>query len=464
MDGALSSAAGPRTIVSPVTAASRAESDRRSYRDALDYLFARTTGKWKLGLERMTALLARMGRPHERLRVFHVGGTNGKGSVCATLDALLRAQGHTVGLYTSPHLVDFRERFVIDGVPITEADVTDWIARRTPLVERLRATFFEATTAMAFELFARAEVDVVVIEVGLGGRLDATNVVTPLAAGVASIGIDHVEYLGTTREQIAWEKAGIFKPGRPAVIGETDPAIRHLLAHFAHEAGADPVCVVADVTAIDDVRLDPDGGTSFTLRSADGQREAMHLHTPLSGVHQASNTALALAMLDAAGAPYRMRPPDIAAALERVSLPGRFHRVGRFLFDVAHNPDGAAVLASTLRAVRVPGPIAVVLSVLADKDWRGVMDQLAPVVDHFVLTSAPSAPAARAWCPEEARAYAAAHGWSAECEPDFDHAMALAESAGRTTLVTGSFHTVGDAMARVGDGAAARLPVAPLVG
>jgi dihydrofolate synthase/folylpolyglutamate synthase len=462
VDRALSQAAGPRPT--PPAHPAQVTIGRRQYREALDYLFARTTGKWKLGLERMDALLARIGRPHEQLRAFHVAGTNGKGSVCATLDALLQAKGLKVGLYTSPHLVDFRERFVINGVPITEDDVTDWIARRTRLVERLRATFFEATTAMAFELFARAEVDVAVVEVGLGGRLDATNVLSPLAAGVASIGIDHVEFLGNTREQIAWEKAGIFKAGRPAVIGEADPAIRELLARHAREAGAEPVRVVADEVSLSGVRLEREGGTSFTLRYIGKPGRGVRLCTPLSGVYQAANTALALTMLDAAGEPYAVAPRDAAPALERVSLPGRFQRVGNFLFDVAHNPDGALGLVSTLQAFRPPAPLVALLAVLGDKDWRGIMDQLGTVVDHFVLTSAPSAPASRAWNPHEALAYATARGWSAECEIDFERAMALAESAGRTTLVTGSFHTVGDAMARVTGRAAAILPVAPLAG
>lgn len=433
-----------------------------AYRDALDYLFARTTGKWKLGLERMEVLLAAIGRPHDQLRAFHVGGTNGKGSVCATLDVLLRARGLRVGFYSSPHLIDFRERFRVDGLAITEPDVVGWIADRTALVERFHATFFEATTAMAFELFARARVDVAVMEVGLGGRLDATNVLTPLVAGVASIGIDHVEYLGDTREQIAWEKAGIFKPGRPAVIGDQDPMIRRLLARYAREAGAQPVRVVADEWSIEDVALGSDPldsagrsewGTSFTLGTA---TERTRLRTPLAGRHQAANTALALCMLDTAGAPYSVTLAEAAGELARVQLPGRFQRHGRFIFDVAHNPDSAAVLANTLRAVRPPEPLVAVLMVLADKDWRGIMDQLAPVVSRFVLTMAPTAPSSRAWQPEVAADYAASRGWSAVVERDFGGALAAAESVGATVLVTGSFHTVGDAMAR--------LQVSPLAG
>jgi dihydrofolate synthase/folylpolyglutamate synthase len=429
-----------------------------AYHEALEYLFARTTGKWRLGLERMDALLRAIGQPQDTLRAFHVGGTNGKGSVCATLEAVLRARGFRTGFYSSPHLIDFRERFLIDGVPISEHDVVSWIERRTPLVERLHATFFEATTAMAFELFAQAGLDVAVVEVGLGGRLDATNMLAPLVAGVASIGIDHVEFLGNTREQIAWEKAGIFKPGRPAVIGERDPVIRDLLARFAREAGADPVHVVTDECTISGVELrgelrpdagaDPPAawGTWFTLELA-GERA--RLHTPLAGLHQAANTAMALVMLDGAGPPYATSLAEAGAALARVHLPGRFHRYGKYIFDVAHNPDGASVLAQTIEAIRPPAPIVAVLTVLADKDWRGIMEQLSRVVSQFVVTTAPTAPASRAWDPDTARAFAESRGWSVRLEPDFDRALADAATVGATVLVTGSFHTVGDAMARL---------------
>jgi dihydrofolate synthase / folylpolyglutamate synthase len=298
---------------------------------------------------------------------------------------------------------------------------------------------------MAFDLFADAGVDVAVVEVGLGGRLDSTNVLRPLVAGVVSVGIDHVEYLGDTREQIAHEKAGIFKPGVPAVVGETDPEIRGLLARLAVAAGARPVRVVAEECEVRDVAVGA-SGTAFTLVTAGGART---LRTPLAGHFQAANTATALVMLDAAGAPFRPTEEEVSAGLERVSLPGRFQRHGRFIFDVAHNRDGAAVLAETVTTVRPPAPVAVLLTVLADKDWRGIMTELARVADVFVVTTAPTAPASRAWRPEEAVEFAAAQGWRAELVSDFDAAMERALGIGETVLVTGSFHTVGDAMARL---------------
>jgi len=417
---------------------------RRDYRAALDYLFARTTGKSKLGLERTAAFLHELGDPQDRLRCFHVAGTNGKGSVCATLETLLRAKGMRVGKYTSPHLVDFRERFLVDGVRVSEDYVIDFIDRWTPTVEGIGATFFEATTAMAFDLFARERVDAAVIETGLGGRLDSTNVVVPVVAGVASIGIDHVEFLGETREAIAAEKAGIFKRGAPAVIGEQDPSIRRLLAELARDRGASPIRDVASECSPTDVRVTSEG-TAFTLALGADRGE---VRTGLIGAHQAANASLALLMLDSAPG-FSVTLDEARRSLPDVRLPGRFQRVGRYVFDVAHNPDGAGVFAATLREVRPLRPIAVVLCILADKDWRAVMHALAAVVDLFVLTDAPTAPASRAWNRESAVVFARDLGWRAISEPDFDRALERASQEAQTVLVTGSFHTVGDAMARL---------------
>ena len=413
----------------------------RTYGDALDFLYARTTGIWRLGLERVEAFLHTLGDPHRRLRALHVAGTNGKGSVCATLDAVLRSKGLRTAVYTSPHLVDFRERFLIDGVPVEPERIVAFVDKWTPEVERLGATFFEATTAMAFEFFAEAEVDVAVIETGLGGRLDATNVITPLVAGVATIGIDHVEYLGATLEEIAFEKAGIFKRDTPAVIGDPDPTIRELLASHARAHGANPVRVIYDEDAPAHVRVGAHG-TSFTL----GSRA---FTTPLRGAHQAANSAVAIAMLESLPRALAPLEAEVQAGLRDVRLPGRFQRVGKYLFDVAHNPAGAAVLASTLLAVVPPKPIVAVLSVLADKDWRGIMEALAPVVDRFILTNAPTAPSSRAWSIPDPLHFATERGWAAEVIRDFDRALVRGASEGETVLITGSFHTVGDAMARL---------------
>lgn len=439
----------------------------RSYREALDFLFARTTGQWKLGLERIELFLEALGNPHHRIPTLHVAGTNGKGSVCASLEAVLRARGLKVAKYTSPHLIDFRERFVINGRAVSEEQITGFLDEWTPTVERLGATFFEATTAMAFQMFAEAQVDIAVIETGLGGRLDATNAQTPLVAGVTGIAIDHVEWLGTTVEQIAPEKAGIYKPGVAAIVGESDVKIRTILVAEAARRGASPIRVVAEEGFAEDIRVSA-AGTSFRWVPAAGSSRpaggsgamgveggrglvsgSLDVTTALPGRHQASNALVALTMLDAIPGPMRVRPSEAIPALATVQLPGRFSRHGDWIFDVAHNPDGAQVSAETLRAVAPKGPVVALVSVLGDKDWRGMLQALGGAVDRFVITNAPTAPASRAWVATDALAFAQAQGFRAELVPDFDAALALAPSRGATVLVTGSFHTVGDAMSRL---------------
>ncbi|MDB4917412.1 MAG: FolC bifunctional protein [Gemmatimonadetes bacterium] len=423
-----------------------------NYVESLEYLFARTTGSFKFGLERTTALLAELGNPHLAYPVLHIAGTNGKGSSVATADALLRARGLRVARYTSPHLVDFRERMVVNGEPIDEESIVQFIAEHTPAVERIGASFFEATTALAFLHFARCNVDVALIETGLGGRLDSTNVVQPVAAGVTAIGFDHMEYLGPSLQAIASEKAGIFKRGVAAVIGEPDAVIRHQLARAAEAAGASAVRVVAEEMQASDVAL-TGRGTRFNLRALGDERI---IETPLVGIHQAANFAFTLALLDAAGDPFRVTLAEAAANLHTVRLPGRFQRVGKWIFDVAHNPDGARTVAGSMALIETEHPVVAVMCVLGDKDWRAMMDALAPVVDEFILTNAPTAPESRAWSLAEAREYASAMGYFATAADKFDVALADADARGRTVLVTGSFHTVGDAMAR--------LQVSPLTG
>jgi dihydrofolate synthase/folylpolyglutamate synthase len=368
------------------------------------------------------------------------------------LEASLRAKGLRVAKYTSPHLVDFRERFIINDAPVEPERIVQFVEQWTPEVERIHATFFEATTAMAFTFFAEEGVDVAVIETGLGGRLDATNVITPLVAGVTTIGIDHVEYLGATREEIAYEKAGIFKRDVPAVIGDPDPSIRALLARYAREHGAAPVRIVYDDGGPSGVRVGA-GGTAFGLFACG---RPLSLSIPLLGAHQAANAAVAAAILEALPEALMPTAGELTRGLARVRLPGRFQRWGQYIFDVAHNPDGAMMLSNTLAAMGPRRPVVAVLSVLSDKDWRGIMDALSPVVDEFVLTSAPTSPPSRAWNLPDPLAYAREKGWKAELLRDFDRALVRASERGETVLVTGSFHTVGDAMER--------LEVSPTVG
>lgn len=415
------------------------------YSEAIKNLFARTTGGIKPGLERTEALLDRLGSPHRKLAAIHVAGTNGKGSVVTTCEALLRARGFKVGKYTSPHLIDFRERITVDGQPISEREVLQFLEQWMPVAESLGATFFEVTTALAFDWLARQQVDFCVIETGLGGRLDSTNVLQPRVATVTSIGLDHTDLLGDSLEAIADEKAGIFKALAPAVIGDASPEIRDLLERRAGEAGALPVVVLDREYVIQNVKLST-RGTAFNL-THDGERH--RVTTPLLGAYQARNTATAIATVAALGDEYIPAPGLISRALARLFLPGRFQRHGRVVFDVAHNPAGARTVAKTIADLGLARPRTALIAVLSDKDWRGIIEELAPAIDRFVFTTAPSAPAERKWNPDDARAFAKAHGLVAESKPDLDRALAAAQKGRGTLLVTGSFHTVGDVMARL---------------
>lgn len=409
------------------------------YATTLERLFERTAGRVEPGLERTEALLAAIGNPHRRLRALHVAGTNGKGSTCATLDAVLRYAGYRVGRYTSPHLVDFRERVVVDGVPISEEAVQAWLARLEPAARAVDATFFEITTALALGYFAEARTQYVVLEAGLGGRLDSTNVVDPVAAAVTSIGLDHVEQLGGTLQAIADEKAGIFKPGRPAVIGEQGAELARRLAQRAQERGASTVTLVRESWRGWSVQV-RGNGTTFMAQTPRGE---LRLSTPLLGEHQARNTLTALATLDAVGCLPRLG--ELNRALAGVTLRGRLQREGEWLFDVAHNVDGARVLARALQQVARP-PVTAVVGILADKDWRGILAELAPAVATFVITQPETAPASRAWDPMQGALRANALGVPTVLEVRFEAALLRAAEFPGTKLVTGSFHTVGDAL------------------
>ncbi len=406
-----------------------------SYATALEFLYPRTT-TIKFGLETTEVLLAALGNPHTVYPTIHVGGTNGKGSVATLVACALEEAGWRVGLYTSPHLVSFRERMVVNGVPASEAAIAMWTERLQPLMLERDATFFEATTAMAFADFAARGAEVVVAEVGLGGRLDSTNVVRPLAACVTKIARDHMKYLGDTLEAIAREKAGIAKPGAPFIIGETDPG---LVATLAREAQASIERLEPGARA--DVRVvPPDARWSGPLG--------------LAGPHQRRNAAVAAAVL--AALPDRWRPDRAAVerGFDRARIPGRLDRRGRWLFDVAHNPDVIESIVRAIEALDTPRTVHALVSILCDKEWPEMLVRLDRAIDRGVLTIAPSA-AGRRWDLEWLRRWLerpdrppAQAAWT--LVPDFTDALATVQEGAGTVLVTGSFHTVGDVMAALG--------------
>jgi dihydrofolate synthase/folylpolyglutamate synthase len=418
-----------------------------TYDEALDFLFPRTT-TIKFGLANTRALLKSLGNPHEVIPSIHVGGTNGKGSVSTLVAAALREAGWRVGLYTSPHLVSFRERIRVDDVPISEEAVAMWTGRLLSTILERKATFFEATTALAFADFAARGAEIAVVEVGLGGRLDSTNVVRPLVTAVTKIERDHMKYLGDTLELIASEKAGIAKPGVPFVVGEKDPNLVEVLRREARRA----------VERAEPTPSRARGGRSVGRTGADVRVLPPDYEwcgpLSLAGPHQRRNAAVAYGILCALPAPYRPGVQEIERAFGGAKVPGRLDRRGRWLFDVAHNPDGMRALVAALGTLRPARPIHALVSILGDKEWPEMLVQLDQAIDRGFLTIAPTA-AVRGWDTEwlgrwlrDTNRPPAHAEWT--LIPDFNEAIARVQEGAGTMLVTGSFHTVGDVMTALG--------------
>jgi dihydrofolate synthase/folylpolyglutamate synthase len=414
-----------------------ADGSSGSYQDALGFLFPRTQN-YRFGLERTEALLDVLGRPDRLFPIVHIGGTNGKGSVATLVAEALEQSGWRTGLYTSPHLISFRERYRVDGIPIGEDAVASWVNLLRPTIEAVDATFFEVGTAIAFADFAARGTEIAVVEVGLGGRLDSTNVVRPVVSAVTHIALDHQKYLGDTLEEIAAEKAWIAKPGAPFVVGESRPELLEVL----RREGERSVRSIAPEAALD-LRAVP-AGARFSGPLG------------LMGAHQRRNAAVAAAVLQAIPSPWAPGLSSIAAAFAAARVPGRLDRRGRWLFDVAHNPDGMRALVSAVRELDLPRPLHALVSILGDKAWPEMLVLLDEVIDRGVLTVAPSADTRRwdmewlrRWLREPSRPPARA-SWS--LVPDFREALGSVQEGAGTIVVTGSFHTVGDVMEVLGLG------------
>lgn len=391
-----------------------------TYRETIDYLFGIRRFGQKLGLETMRELVRRLGDPHRELKFIHVAGTNGKGSVAAMSHAALTAAGVRTGLYTSPHLVSFCERFQLNQNPIRPADIVRLVARIRPVAEVVGAdaafrlpTFFEFVTALALEYFREQRAEVVVWETGLGGRLDATNVVTPLVAVITSLGLEHTQYLGPTLVDIAREKCGIIKPGVPVVSApQTPEALAVIRETAARQQSA--LTVVAPPWPAYDI--------------------------PLVGDHQRMNCGIAVAALRASGVP--VPEPALRAGLSRTRWPGRFQVVGDVVLDGAHNPPAAEWLATTVRARYPERPVLLILGVLQDKDFPRMCRILAPLATRILCCPVRNE---RSCDPRElARQFARAH----VCP---DVAAALRERRdGELAVVTGSLFLVGEALRELG--------------
>jgi dihydrofolate synthase / folylpolyglutamate synthase len=424
--------------------------------DALHYLLTLEKFGIKFGLSNIQKLCAALGDPQTKYRSALIAGTNGKGSVTAMVDCGLRAGGVKVGRYTSPHLMRLEERFVINGESVDTAVLVNVVEKIRKLITLLLAkgaleappTFFEVTTAVAFELFRRAGVQFAALEVGLGGRLDSTNIVEPVAAAITTIDFDHQQYLGNTLAAIAAEKGGVIRPGISVVLGPVSGEARDVLASMCAAAGAKLVEAERDVR--------------FESKNAEG-RTSIRLETPardygwiplgLRGAHQVSNAIVAVRLLEHLGQLVPLKADAIVSGIRDVRWPGRLQMIetegGRHvLLDAAHNPAGAWALATYLKR-EFPEPLPIVFGTMRDKDAALMLKTLLPVVSEIVMTEPPT-PRARSADELAAIARKLSPRSRIEIVPEPRAALDCAWTYCPVVCAAGSIFLIGDLLARLG--------------
>ncbi len=412
------------------------------YQESVDYLFGLQKYGIKFGLNSTANLLTRLGNPHRRLRCIHIAGTNGKGSTAAMLSGILKQHGLRVGLYTSPHLVRFTERFRIDDEEVSPERIFEIFGRVRRLIDDAEPpTFFEVVTSMAFQYFAEEEVDWAILEVGMGGRLDATNVVQPEVCVITNISFDHEEYLGNTLGAIAREKAGIIKHRVPVVTGARQPLVQAILKATSLRLEAP---------------LYRQGKDFRTKRNTDGslryeglKRRFPSLALNLAGAHQLSNAALALAtieVLENHGA-LKLNPENVQEGFLRVRWPARMEVLQEdplILLDGAHNPHGAECLRDALKQIFPKRRLHLVLGIMADKDVRGILKRLLPLAETAILTQPRYARAAN---PEALRRLARPYIQKLYVVPDPESAIQQAKSLAApedVICIAGSLYFAGE--------------------
>jgi dihydrofolate synthase / folylpolyglutamate synthase len=405
-------------------------------------LFSRTTHGIKLGLERMQSAAERFGNPQNSYASIHVAGTNGKGSTCAYIEAVLRSQGYKTGLFTSPHIVSFEERFCINGRPVSSGQWVDVYRDFESTIEELGLTFFEAATLIAFELFKREHVGFAVFETGMGGRLDSTNVISPRACAITRIAMDHMQFLGSDILSIAREKLGIIKKGVPCIMAEPESKdVRDCAQAICREKQAPLEFANVTKETRDSKPCRRVGSFMF-----DNQRFTL----PLCGAFQVQNALVAIKTLSAAGITDMQKT---AAALGKAFLPGRFQMesVGtkKIIFDVGHNPDAAAAFTTALSKRFENRSTCIVIGIMKDKDMAGMFAQYCKKADRIILTrpkgdrSADTA-VLKSCLPEWF------HGTVQEISVVSNAVKIALSSTEKVICITGSFLTVGEAMAGLG--------------
>lgn len=415
----------------------------------LDELFAMTFHAGiKPGLERIEHLCEGLDNPQHIYPVIHLAGTNGKGSTSAMIASILVEAGYKVGLYTSPHIRTFNERIRIGNTLISNEDIARLAVPLMNSAKAVGGTFFEVTTAMAFQYFAEHRVDVAVIETGLGGRLDATNICSPLTSIITSIDFDHMEYLGNTLPAIAGEKAGIIKEGAPAIVGSIEASIRGVFERKAASTSTS-VTFAEDVVGVEVDAIYPDLTMSVAVIKDDIRQ---YYVADLAGEHQAANIQTVMAALPALRSVYFIDDEHVRGGLQHmrrnIGLRGRcelYSSSPRVVLDVSHNPGGIAALVRILQASGMQAPFNIVFGVMSDKDADGMLSALLPL-DATIYACAPHIPRSMPNTEVATRASACGHNVIVNCA-SVAEATSRAVASDGTTVICGSFHVADEAIA-----------------
>jgi dihydrofolate synthase/folylpolyglutamate synthase len=420
---------------------------QNAYQKSLDYLYSLEKFGMIFGLTQVERILSATGNPHKEIQSIHIGGTNGKGSTAAMMSSILQKEGYRVGLYTSPHLIRFTERIKVNGKEIAEEEVaalTEWMRKEIETAGIAPPfTFFDFTTAMALHYFKQKLVDLAVLEVGLGGRLDSTNVVDPLVSVITNVAKDHEEHLGKTILKIAREKAGIIKKGRPLITAVTQPHVLRLFSRVCQENGT-PLFRVGK-----EFRYARGEDGDFTYEGL--HRKLWSVHVNLKGFHQVINAATAfgaMEVLEDLG--YRVSTDAMIDGVREVEWPGRLEMVSsspRVILDGAHNPAGALVLKESLEKEFQFQHLILLIGIMRDKDIQSMLHLLGPLADHIILTRPHTN---RATPPLLLKRMLGRGGKKAEIVEDLNEALERGLSLIKKEdllCITGSLYTVGEARA-----------------